>query len=175
MPYKDPEFRKEYIRKWKEAKRRSTGVPTKREAIQLRTLKQKQALTPEILETRKRKRNLYSYNWKRNRDKTDPRYKMLYAARKRAKDKHISCTITIEDIHIPTVCPFLGIPMVNTRPRGSYRRDVVSLDRIDNTKGYTPDKIEVISWLANSMKTNASKEELICFAKEILKRYDPLS
>ena len=172
MPYKDPEIRKEYTRKWKERKRRSLGIPTKKESFQLRSLKQKQKLTPEILETRKLKRKLYTYNWKRNRDKTDPRYKMVYAARKRAKEKNIECTITIHDLIIPKLCPFLGVPLVNTRPRGSTRRDIVSIDRIDNTKGYTPDNVEVISWLANSMKTNASKEELVCFAKEILRRYD---
>jgi hypothetical protein len=96
---------------------------------------------------------------------------LLSAARQRAKNKKLDFNIEKEDIVIPTHCPFLGIPLVNTRPYRTSRSDIASLDRIDPTKGYTKDNIEVISHLANTMKSNATKEQLILFAKEVLKRY----
>jgi hypothetical protein len=39
-----------------------------------------------------------------------------------------------------------------------------SLDRVDNSKGYTKDNVWVISQLANKMKNNASLDQLRCFA-----------
>jgi hypothetical protein len=46
-----------------------------------------------------------------------------------------------------------------------------SLDRIDNNKGYIKGNVEVISWKANIMKSNASPEELVEFAKAILEKF----
>ena len=66
----------------------------------------------------------------------------------------------------------LGIELVNSRPRGDSRRDIASLDRIDPTKGYIKGNIEVISWLANTMKNNATPELLVNFAKVVLERYE---
>lgn len=42
-----------------------------------------------------------------------------------------------------------------------FRDNSPSIDRIDSTKGYTRDNIQIISWKANSIKRNASLEELI--------------
>ena len=58
-------------------------------------------------------------------------------------------------------CPI----MRSTFRRGEPRKNSPSLDRIDSTKGYTPDNIQIISDLANKMKQNATPEELERFCK----------
>lgn len=94
----------------------------------------------------------------------DPRKKMLYAARQRAKKNGIECTITVEDIVIPEICPVLGIPLFSTIGKGQQPPTLLgnspSLDRWDNTKGYTPENIRVISMRANDLKSDATLEEM---------------
>lgn len=87
-------------------------------------------------------------------------------ARTNAKSRGISFDLSYKDIEIPEVCPVFGVPF---QRKTDY---AASVDRIDNTKGYTRDNIQVISRLANLMKNSASKEQLIAFAKWVLKTYD---
>lgn len=72
-------------------------------------------------------------------------------------------SIDVKDIIIPDLCPYLLIKLVPLDKRYGY-----SLDRIDSTKGYTKDNIQVISRLANIMKNNATEQELVSFAKGVL-------
>lgn len=101
----------------------------------------------------------------------DPVKRLFYAAKKRAKEKGILFTIDESDIKIPTICPYLGIPLELHVPRGYSRTCIASLDRVDNSKGYEKGNIEVISHLANTMKSNATTGQLLNFAKTILARY----
>lgn len=119
----------------------------------------------------KENRRKWERKWRQEWYKLAPAKRLLYAARKRAKEGNLDFDLEESDIVIPEVCPYLKIPLVNSRPRGDSRRDIASLDRIDPNKGYTKDNVEVISWLANTMKNNASPELLIEFAKEVMKRY----
>ena len=103
--------------------------------------------------------------------KLDPRKKLLYAARKRAKQNGLDCTITVDDIVIPEFCPALGIKLEPRVGAGRSNREEIgsspSLDRIDNSKGYVPGNVAVISLRANMIKTDAIAAELKAVAAYI--------
>jgi len=88
-----------------------------------------------------------------------PEYAMWERSKSRARKKGFEHTITYADITIPDVCPLLGIPLIKSTGKGANENSP-SLDRIDSTKGYTPDNIWVISSKANTIKSNATVEEL---------------
>ncbi len=87
-------------------------------------------------------------------------------ARSRAAKRGVPLTITPDDIEIPTHCPYLGIQL--TQGVGVASGSSASLDRIHNELGYVPGNVQVISNRANSMKQDASIEELILFAQSVL-------
>lgn len=97
--------------------------------------------------------------------KNRPEYILWQGAKRRAQIKDLVFDIVPEDIEIPEVCPYLKVPMI------ANTRTAPSLDRIDNRLGYVKDNIEVISVKANAMKNDASIQELLEFAYEILERY----
>jgi hypothetical protein len=97
-----------------------------------------------------------------------PELWLLKQAKKRAKDKGLEFSLVLEDIVIPTHCPIMGEPLQYI-PDG-YSDYSPSLDRVDSSKGYTKDNIQVISSIANRMKWNATREQLITFCKGVLAR-----
>ena len=101
------------------------------------------------------------FNGRRAKARTiDPRQCMLVAARTRAKKRGLPCTITVDDIVIPSVCPILGMPLaVKTGSRGASDASP-SLDAVEPARGYVAGNVQVISMLANQMKSNASLEQL---------------
>jgi predicted nucleic acid-binding Zn-ribbon protein len=99
-----------------------------------------------------------------------PEWKMHQRAKQRCKKTGKEFDLEVSDIVIPNVCPILGIKLnMNSGRSGAYRNSP-SLDRIDNSRGYTKDNIQVISQLANAMKCHASNEELHAFAKWVLSK-----
>ena len=93
----------------------------------------------------------------RNWGRYDARGYLLARARTRATYKGREFTITKEDIVIPDKCPLLGIDII---PKAKDRTHSPSLDRLDSTKGYTPDNIWVVSSRANTLKNDATLTEL---------------
>ncbi len=78
--------------------------------------------------------------------------------------KGLEFDITIDDVVIPEYCPVLGIKLEATV--GTGRRNLnelessPSIDRIDNSRGYTKDNIMVISLRANNLKKDATLQEV---------------
>ena len=88
--------------------------------------------------------------------------RMIY----RAKDRNrYELTITTDDIYNiwpkDNKCPIMRHELTI----GGDRRTSPSLDRIDSSKGYHADNIQVVCDLANKMKQNATTKELERFCK----------
>jgi hypothetical protein len=98
-----------------------------------------------------------------NKDKIE--YILLKRGRDNSKYRNLEFNLTVEDIIIPEKCPYFNIPFDD-------KRFGISIDRIDSSKGYVKGNIQIISRLANSMKNDSTKDELITFAQNILKIYN---
>lgn len=84
-------------------------------------------------------------------------------AKRRAAVRGLEFTITLQDVRIPEVCPVLGLVLSTDRQgrrKGFPLPFTPTLDRIDNTKGYVPGNVAVISWRANELKKDATLDEL---------------
>jgi hypothetical protein len=90
---------------------------------------------------------------------------MLDRSKSRAKKKGFEHNITIEDIQIPAKCPLLGIELFPGS--GNVCPNSPTLDRIDSTQGYVKGNVWVISYKANTIKSNATPEELLRIATRL--------
>lgn len=120
------------------------------------------------------KRNPSKRNDGWHKIRQDAARRLLYSVRSRCRKLGIECSITAEDIVVPTYCPYLEIELSNLTGQGRHWSNP-SLDRIDPTKGYTKGNIQVVSDLANRMKSNASTEQLLTFARNITKIHGGIS
>lgn len=123
---------------------------------------------PYMKEHRKKNIEAYKENYKRRRT-LDRAGGLLICTRQSAKKKGLEHTITREHISQVEFCPLTGIK-IDWTVSGRHLSNP-SVDRIDSTKGYTPDNIEIMSCLGNTMKNKATVEQLLFFARAILKRY----
>jgi len=88
----------------------------------------------------------------------NPWQQILSLARSRAKKNNMEFDIQKNDVFIPNRCPILDIPIYVANV---YRNDnSISIDRINNSKGYTKDNVIIISWRANRIKSTASLLEM---------------
>ena len=94
--------------------------------------------------------------------KRDPVVFLLRNARARAREKRLDFTITADDVTLPTSCPLLDIPIFSGKcsPTGNSPTN----DRRDNSKGYVPGNVWIISHRANTIKSNAEADELLKIA-----------
>ena len=95
--------------------------------------------------------------------------------RQRAKEKQLDFDLTSDDVKQMLAatpnCPVFGFEMVNGDAGPVGRNNSPSFDRIDSSKGYTKDNLQIMSKLANSMKQNATVDELKAFANWVLETY----
>ena len=91
--------------------------------------------------------------------------KLFWSAKRRASLKGRYFELNISDIIIPKVCPLMGIPIYCGVKKSIDNSP--TLDRLDNSKGYTKDNIWVISHKANWIKGTNTLEEIELFIKNL--------
>ena len=103
---------------------------------------------------------------RKRHEKTRPGWakrRLLGAAKRRGRKRGMEATICMRDLVWPTHCPVLGIELdyaTRSGSRKSHHPNNPSLDRFDCTKGYVPGNVIVISFRANTLKSNATIAEL---------------
>lgn len=107
-------------------------------------------------------------NWNQRRSAA-PLWDMLRQAKVRAKRKGIEFDIEESDIELPIICPLLGLPL-RYGGMGLSQSNSATLDRIDNLKGYVKGNVWVISFRANTIKSDASLSELSLLVGNLLKK-----
>lgn len=80
-----------------------------------------------------------------------------------AKRRGIYFDLKYTDFELPETCPILGIKLEYGAGNDGNSPNHATLDRIDNSKGYIPGNVMVISRLANAMKNEASFKQLQSF------------
>lgn len=164
MPIKDIEKRNEYQNELRKRKRRERGLQKQGRKPTL--------ITPETIQESKENRKQWESVWRKSYLEYSPQKRLLWAAKKRAKEKGLPFDLIESDLVIPKYCPYLGIELTTHAPRGTIRDSVCSLDRVIPELGYVKTNVEVISHLANTMKQAATIDQLICFSKHILEKFN---
>ena len=97
--------------------------------------------------------------------------RLLNTCKHSSTKRGLEFNLELSDIIIPDICPFLGLPISNELGKGRQKTNA-SIDRIDTSLGYIKGNVRVCSDLANRMKSNATQEELVAFAKGVLSIYE---
>lgn len=107
----------------------------------------------------------YSAQWDRDNAVEVQLKKMVSRSRVRAAQRNLRHDIDLDYLRSirPTHCPYLGIKL-RWELRVSHKSGPCpaspSLDRIDSSKGYVKDNVVIVSHRANSIKNDATEQEL---------------
>lgn len=99
---------------------------------------------------------------------------MEWRRRKTTKDWDLTSIDVIHQWHKQKgICALTGIQMTNLRGIGIVHTNA-SIDRIDSSRGYTPDNIQLTCQMANNMKSTLSIQELLEWCESIIKHQKKL-
>lgn len=96
--------------------------------------------------------------WQRARRRSYPLVRIVQEAKVRASKRGLDFNITADDLSMPLVCPVLGIPI--SMAKGPRADGSPSIDRVDTSRGYVVGNVQIISWRANRIKSDATADEL---------------
>jgi len=153
MPHKDAEKRKEYHKAYGE------------KYVKNNRARHNERTRMNMAAARKRDPGKFRVADRKRRPAASVKL-LLMKAKARAKKRGEEFLITETDLCIPDTCPLLDIPLFASKGP-SWCPNSPTIDRIDNTLGYVPGNVWVISWRANSLKSNATPDELTKLAARL--------
>jgi hypothetical protein len=109
-------------------------------------------------------------SYRRWGQKKGPLGLMLHNVRRGAKTRGLDFSISAADFPtLPTHCPVLGIELSyvgssDLNPRSKSKASRASIDRKDNSLGYVPGNVFIISFRANQLKSDGTASELRALA-----------
>lgn len=108
-----------------------------------------------------------------DRDRWAKRAWLNARARAAKTGRPFSMTVEWLILNAPVVCPVLGIPLAYG-PKGSQgpRADSATIDRIENSLGYVPGNLIIISGRANRKKGELSLADIRTLASTRFPGYD---
>ncbi len=163
--HSDPEYREKRKAYHRQHEREKRADPEKN-AVILERLRIKRATNDEWRERTDAANN-------ERRRKRLGRH-LAIAARKRAKARGMSCTITPEWVQqrweAAPGCIYCG-RQLRSVPKG-HAADSATLDRLDTTRGYTPDNTVFACFRCNTLKRDASLAELEALTANIRRVLD---
>lgn len=103
-------------------------------------------------------KNIIEAQRQRSRQENPIRH-MLYKTKQRAKEKGLEYNLTEDSFkELPIYCPVLNILLSYNNTKQAYDNSA-SIDRFDNTKGYTIGNVYIVSHRANTLKRDGTLEE----------------
>jgi hypothetical protein len=105
---------------------------------------------------------------------------LYHSAKKRAKSKNIPFDITLDCVHEKLkhgYCEVTNIPFVIKEYTKEGHKEIVhahspSLDKIDSTRGYTKDNVQIVIDQYNKMKGDRDLETTIFLARKLIEAYE---
>jgi uncharacterized membrane protein len=98
----------------------------------------------------------YRYNLKEH----NPSKYLYQVVKQNASKRGIEFNIEVEDIVVPSHCPILGIELKFHTGKYGPEPNTPSIDRKDPSKGYVKGNVHVLSHKANTLKNNATIEDI---------------
>lgn len=170
MPYADPEVKKQ---KDRERKSRPDVMERNREVYRQRYASNSTGTADKVRakhherwkdpEYRAKKKEQYKKRWE-----MDWAGAKIVQLRSAAKKRGIPFDLSASDLVLPTHCPIFGIEL--QKSKGHLSNESPSVDRIDPALGYVKGNVVVVSNKANSIKRDATIEEL----RKMVAFYDSL-
>jgi len=103
------------------------------------------------------KNRAYSKEW----IKQNPKRRWFLAKKGRAKEDGIEFTLEYETLALPETCPIFGFELLYGGGGKGCNPRSASMDRLDPRKGYTAANVLVVSHLANTIKSNATPDQIM--------------
>lgn len=95
-------------------------------------------------------------------------YDRFYNKKKHCTKNNVEFSLKFTDLEFPEFCPLLGIKLDYLSEK-SKDDAYPTYDRIDNTKGYTPENTHIVSWRGNRLKSNSTWQELQILTQNLQK------